>query len=213
LIWAVGARKIFLPTSATRRKLPLAYALVVVGGLGLAGLYGWTLLGTDRVAGKADAPQKPVLNPTEASGEKARILGVDQNQQPYELTAAKGVQDAKQETLVHLETVAGIFQRPSGSKLNVTSKGAQYDTKSRALDLKGDVIFAEGDRFRAEMAEAAVNIDTQTLTSKSPVKVNVIGGTITADSMEVGENGTRIIFKGGVKARFLTQGKTTGDGP
>ncbi len=62
------------------------------------------------------------------------------------------------------------------------------------------------------MDKAAVNMDDQTLTSKSPVAVDIIGGKITADSLTITSNGERILFRGGVKARFVTQKGTSGDG-
>ncbi len=39
-----------------------------------------------------------------------------------------------------------------------------------------------------------------------------VGGKITADSLTITSNGERIIFRGGVKARFVTQKGNSGDG-
>ena len=75
------------------------------------------------------------------------------------------------------------------------------------------MVFDEVQRFRATMEGAVVNTDTQTLQSKSPVRVEVIGGTIEADSFTVSERGSRMLFKGGVKARFVTQDRPSGDRP
>lgn len=166
----------------------------------------------ERSSKPADAPLAPVENPSQITGGPSRISGFDKNKLPFEITAEKGIQDAKTASLVHLETVESAFTRPDGAKLNITSRKAAYETKSKALELDGDVVFAEGTRFRAYMDKASVNMDDQTLSSLSPVSVDVIGGKITADSLTISPNGERIIFRGGVKARFVTQKSNSGDG-
>jgi hypothetical protein len=62
------------------------------------------------------------------------------------------------------------------------------------------------------MEKAAINTEDQSLVSQSPVKVDMQGTLIEAQSLTVTQNGTRILFKGGVKARFVTKTKTNGDG-
>jgi LPS export ABC transporter protein LptC len=185
--------------------------VAAAAGLGLA--FAVQLGVLDRAAPRTEAPLAPVENPNQITGGPSRISGFDRNNLPFEITAQHGEQDVSVATLVHLESVNSIFARPSGAQLTITSQTAAYETRSKALELMGDVIFAEGRRFRAHMARAAVNMEDQTLTSKAPVSVEIIGGTITADSLTISPNGERIIFRGGVKARFVTQDKPPGDGP
>lgn len=185
-------------------------ALAVAAGLGLTFAVQLGLF--NRPVATTRAPLAPVENPNQITGGPSKISGFDKNQLPFEITAQKGVQDDKVDSIVHLETIDSVFERPNGAKLNITSKGAVYETKTKALDLTGDVVFAEGSRFVARMDKAAVNMDDQTLASQSPVSVDIIGGRITADSLTISANGERILFRGGVKARFVTQKGTSGDG-
>ena len=94
------------------------------------------------------------------------------------------------------------FIRPAGENLNVTSDKAQYDSKSKQMDLAGDVVLNQGQKFKATMDKATVNTVDQTLQSQSPVVVETRGGIIHADSLTVLDNGNRVLFKGGVKAHF-----------
>ncbi len=203
-----GARRANTRAGLTRWLSYVALALAA----GLALTFAVELGLFERPAVKTDAPQAPVENPNQITGGPSRISGFDKNSLPFEIHAAKGVQDKTVESLVHLETIDSVFQRPNGAKLNITSNGAAYETKTKDLELQGNVVFAEGQRFRAHMEKAAVNMDDQTLTSKSPVAVDIIGGKITADSLTITSNGERIIFRGGVKARFVTQKGNSGDG-
>ena len=148
-----------------------------------------------------------IAYPEQVSGVNSRIDGLDRNQRPYEIRAKSGVQDKTIETLVHLQNVEGDFERSNGSKLDVVAAGARFDTKTRDLQLEGNVIFSEGQRFVAKMAKASVNMDNQVLASQSPVEVTLQGSVIKADSLQVLDNGNRILFRGGVKARFVTKPK------
>jgi lipopolysaccharide export system protein LptC len=157
-------------------------------------------------------PQAPVQKPNQIVSGASHIGGFDKNNLPYEITAKHGEQDATNADLVHLQDVVSDFARPGGEKLNVTSKLAHYQTKTKALQLEGQVVFSQGSRFTAHMEKADVNMDDQSLTSRSPVDVDIIGGKITAPSLTISANGERILFKGGVKAQFVTQKDATGDG-
>ncbi len=154
-----------------------------------------------------------VAKPDQITAEKASISGRDKNDRPYVINAAAGEQDKTVDSRVLMNNVTGAFERPSGAKLDVASNQGQYDRKTKMLELAGDVVFSEGARFRATMAKAAINTDDQSLTSHSAVKVDMQGTMIEAASLTVTENGTRIFFKGGVKAKFKMHNTTTGESP
>jgi len=185
-------------------------ALATAAGLGLT--FALQLGAFDAIAPKTVVDLAPVETPNQVSGGPSKISGFDKNKLPFSIVAQRGVQDAAVESLVHLKQVQSAFARPSGATLTISANGADYETKVKSLELQGNVVFAEGNRFRAYMEKASVNMDDQTLASKSPVSVDIIGGTITADSLSISPNGERILFKGGVKARFVTQKPASGEG-
>jgi LPS export ABC transporter protein LptC len=180
-----------------------------------AGLVGLFLVQSgvleEEAAQKSDAP--PVVKyPDQVSSDNATINGLDRNQRRFEIRADAGQQDKTIKTLVHMQGVAGNFERNGGGRMDIAAKAAKYDSKTKALELEGDVSFVEGSRMKAVMDRAEVNTDDQSLRSLSPVKVDMQGSTIMADSLTVDGNGGRILFKGGVKARFMTKAPPTGDG-
>jgi lipopolysaccharide export system protein LptC len=143
-----------------------------------------------------------IANPDVATGQGARINGFDRNNHAYEIRAKSGVQDKAVSSLVHLDEMTADFIRPAGENLVVTSDKAHYDSKSKVMDLAGNVVLDQGQKFKAMMEKATVNTVDQTLQSQSPVVVEARGGVIHADSLTVTENGNRVLFKGGVKAHF-----------
>ena len=180
--------------------------------LGLLGLFVWQAGVLAPPAPQEVAVTAPVEKPDQITAENASISGRDKNNLPYEIKAASGEQDKAVEHIVHMQTVSSLFERPSGDKIKISSVEGQYDRKSKELVLTGDVVINDGTRYSARMDKASINTDDQSLTSQSPVKVDMQGSLIEADSLTVRENGTRILFKGGVKARFKTKTTQTGDG-
>lgn len=186
-------------------------ALLVASGL--MGVFVWQAGVLAPPAPQEVKTDEVVAKPDQITAANASISGRDKNDRPYTINAVSGEQDKTIDSLVLMNTVTGAFERPSGAKLDIASKTGQYDHKSKALELSGDVVFTEGKRFKATMDKAAINTDDQSLVSKSPVKVDMQGAMIEAASLTVTDNGTRILFKGGVKAKFITRNTTTGDTP
>jgi lipopolysaccharide export system protein LptC len=151
---------------------------------------------------------KPVLapvtvdKPEQITGQNSRIAGFDKQLQPYEITAERGVQDKANADLVHLEKVVGTFQRPGGGSNRIVSNTGLYDTKSKELDLEGDVKIIRDTRFTATMDRAHVNVETKDMVSDAPVLVELTSGTIRANGMKISNDGKTVVFLNGVKAQF-----------
>ena len=207
------------PTSLTKQELSEQRArratararLAPFLGLG-AGLIGLGIAGTFLVQSMLISPDLPKPSVTAeppkiekiVSGQASKISGFDKNKQPFELTAKNGIQDINNLDLVHLQTVTGNFHRADGGSIGIASDIAQYDAKTKGLELQGQVTLQEEGRYVARMQAASVNVDDHSLVSKTPVKVDTASGTVEADGMTVGPYGGRILFKGHVKAKFAT---------
>jgi lipopolysaccharide export system protein LptC len=164
-----------------------------------------------REAKKSDPPAV-VEYPEQISGSNATITGHDKNQKPFAIKAAKGQQDKAVKTLVHLQQVVGNFERQSGNPMDVSANSGRYDTATKKFELQGNVVLSEGSTMKAQMEVAEINTLDQSLRSSGPVTVDMKGATIKANSLSVSENGTRILFRGGVKARFVTNTAPAGGG-
>jgi lipopolysaccharide export system protein LptC len=182
----------------------------VAAGLGVVGLVGFFVWQTSVLAPPSPQDVKTqdvVAKPDQITAQNAGISGRDKNNRPFQIKAKSGEQDKLTESLVHMQQVEGAFERPSGGKLDITSASGKFDTKTRQLELNGHVVFQENQRFKATMDKAFVDTNDQSLTSGAPVKVDMQGTLIEANSLTVTQNGSRILFKGGVKARFESKSK------
>jgi lipopolysaccharide export system protein LptC len=172
--------------------------------LGL-GIFGAFLLQSGFFSNFVPLPSQPLdvtANPDVISASQSRISGVDKSNQPYEISAATGVQDKEISSLVHLQTVQGVFKRAGDKRIDIASDSALYDTKTKDMSMKGNVVFEDPGRYKAQMESAKINLDDKSLVSQSPVHVDMETGSVDADSLEIMDNGKRSLFKGHVKARI-----------
>jgi lipopolysaccharide export system protein LptC len=149
-------------------------------------------------------PTKPpdIGNPTEVTSYGTKLTGFDKNNQPYWVTASRGHQDDKNGDLMHLEQVAAQFSSASGAVYDVTSKGADYSKKLSRVDLAGNVVISQGDRFTARMEKATALIKAKQVSSDVAVAVSFAGGSIQSMGMQITNDGNNILFLNGVRARF-----------
>ncbi len=150
------------------------------------------------------ATVSPPQFPAQATATKAEISGVDKDQLPFTIKAEKGIQDKSRSEVVHLETVDSTFARPEGKAYAVTSAQAQFNQKTKRLDVSGDVTISDNTKMVARMKSAEVDTDTRSFKSTSPVEVTMENGFVTADHLVTNSNGERLLFKGRVKARYAT---------
>ena len=154
-------------------------------------------------------PQAPLPGQTTVSDSHA--TGFDRENQPYDVNALAARQDEKKPDQVYLTTVAGIFKRGSGDTFKITANSGLYNTTVKELDLEGDVTLVSEGRFTARMAKAHVVVADKKLTSNTPVTVDLGSGHIDANGLEITDNGKKILFLNGVRAKFRAKGQL-GDG-
>jgi lipopolysaccharide export system protein LptC len=147
-------------------------------------------------------PPPVIANPDQVTSRNSTLSGLDRDNQPYEVTAARAWQDADHSEVLHLETVGGAFRRSTGEKYDVAAREARYDTKLKQLELTGNVVITELNRFTARTEKAYVAVGEKKLTSNVPVIVEFSNGTIRANAIEIVNDGADIVFSGGVKAHF-----------
>lgn len=188
-----------------RRRLPLSKIFSWGAAAAFVGLIMLFVAEAGMFASLLPQPAKEqanVENPEQITVGASRYTGSDKDRQPYWVEAKSGIQDAQNRDLVHMQTVTGELTRLSGEVLSLNSAEALYDTKSKALDLQGQVKLESKGSFVAEMARARVVLDNKAVDTDVPVLVTFDAGTINAQAMKITDDGKRILFFNGVKARF-----------
>lgn len=200
---------------ATRRaKLAsyVSFALIALAIL-LTGLFFYQAGFFSVLVPKQPQPAPVVEKAEQISSKVSRVSGFDREQQPYELSAKQGFQDKDKDNLIHLEELTGTMRRTTGKIYEMQANTGLYDSKTKQVDLDGDVKIVEPGRMTARMSKAQVQMDSKALDSNVPVEVEMDGGKghISAGGMKISDDGKTILFLNGVKARFEANGK--GDKP
>ena len=148
------------------------------------------------------APPPPAVEPDRITAGASTVTGIDDDKQPYQVTAKRGWQDGKTPNLVHLEEPVGVFRLATGTKYTITGTTGLYDTKVKSLDLEGNVVLEQEGRFKARMDKANIAVNDKKLTADTAVSAQFGSGTVDANGMQITDDGARILFLNGVKARF-----------
>ena len=150
----------------------------------------------------------PDVEPDRITTGSSTVTGIDDEKQPYEVTARRGWQDGTTPNLVHLEEPVGLFRRASGTKYSITGASGLYNTDTKSLQLEGKVVLEQKGRFTARMEKAQITVKEKKLTSDTAVTADFASGTVNANGMQITDDGARILFLNGVKARFTaSEGK------
>ena len=191
------------------QKLGLGAILI---GLAVGAVFLWQSASAGLFAPTPNKPAAAAPMPTSVVAGASVFSGFDDQQRPFEVKALHAIQDRDNENLVNLEQVEGNFFRAEGHQTTLNAAKAKYDIKSKALDLSGDVILDEPGHFKASLESATVDLDGKGLSSSSPVRVDINGGTVEADQMNVASGGALIVFKGHVRAKLASDVANKGVG-
>lgn len=196
------------PTDPARKALRaarLSRALSWIAGavgLGFVGMFLYQAGLFQSLLPREPGPAPAAVEADRITAGTSTVTGIDDQKQPYQVTAARGWQDEATPNLVHLEQPVGQFSRASGSKYTITAANGLYDTSVKTLDLDGHVVLDQQDRFTAKMDKARITVKEKKLVSDGPVTASFASGTVDANGMQITDDGARILFLNGVKARF-----------
>lgn len=177
---------------ALKRLIPLAALVAVVVVAGIAFLKPLSSIG-----GLS-------LGPVSLSGSKItmdapRLTGFRDGTQPYEVTAASASQDVRNPSIVELNDISGHVQLDGGGKANINAATGLYDSQSEHLKLTGDVRVRTDNGYDAKLSSASVDFKGGRVVSEEPVVVTISQGTISADRLDISDNGKHIVFEGRVR--------------
>jgi lipopolysaccharide export system protein LptC len=147
------------------------------------------------------------LSGTKITMERPRLTGFQKDSRPYEMTAEEATQDVRRPTIVELVTMRGrMTLDESGTQARLEAKRGVFDTQREQLELKEGVVVTTDSGYRAQLRSAAVDFKAGTVASREPVRIELPGGTIDADTMDITDNGRRIAFEGRVRSVFTPSG-------
>lgn len=156
------------------------------------------------------------MGPVSLSGSKItmdtpKLKGFRDGNLPYELSAAAATQDITKPDEVELQTINGRVSLGGDDFALIDAGTGVYDSKKEFMDLKGDVRVRTNAGYDARLSSATIDFKNGLVVSNEPVTVATNEGTISADRLDISENGKHIVFEGRVQAVMDGPARTKAD--
>jgi len=126
------------------------------------------------------------------------LTGFTPDQRPYELRARTATQDVTDPIHVELQDLTAKVQMEDHSNVLMDAAHGLFDTKTQILDLKDKIFLQTTTGYEARLTQATVDMASGTVTSRQPVAVKLLNGTLDANALDITENGALVVFSGGV---------------
>jgi lipopolysaccharide export system protein LptC len=174
--------------------LPLVAAVIVVGLIAF-GLFYRQLPDNVSVDSAAISDGNLVMD-------SPNLDGFDDKDRPYSVKAKRAIQDLKNTDVIKLEGIQADLPIDDKNFAKVNAAKGIYDNKAQTLKLSEEIILNSSNGYVITLQEADIDVQKGTLISNAPISVESPNGNITAEALEIKDNGKRIVFKNKVKLIF-----------
>ncbi|HET7850452.1 MAG TPA: LPS export ABC transporter periplasmic protein LptC [Pseudolabrys sp.] len=179
--------------SRTVRILRIAVPATVLAGVAIAFLAAY--LNPLRMLSKLPINAGNVIvSGTKITMEAPRLSGFTRDARAYKLTAEKAAQDLTRPDIVELKNIHADVQMQDKSTMDMTAANGVYDTKNEMLTLSQNIVLTSSAGYKGLLSEAIVDIRKGNITSKRPVELELLQGTLNAEGLQVTESGDSIRF-------------------
>lgn len=146
--------------------------------------------------------QNELINP--------RFKSRDDKSQPYEITADRAFQSAKDVNVVLLEQPEADITLSDGTYLSARAEKGVYRQKAENLILDGEVTLFHDEGYEMTTARMLINMKNRKAISDRPVSGHGPAGTIQASGLQADSGANSLIFTGPAKLVLNTKIKGLG---
>ncbi|GGA88464.1 membrane protein [Brucella endophytica] len=170
-----------------------------IAAVAIAGVFSWfTFLaapsGPIKVEAGATNMQDGKLvmtNPT--------LDGFTKDNRPYTMTASKATQDVSKTGVINLENIDAELPLGADQRANIEATSGVYDNANGRLQLDKDFTVTTTGGLTAKLKSADVNISSGQITTDQPVDIQNGNAHISADKMQIRDNGKVMVFEDKVR--------------
>lgn len=131
-----------------------------------------------------------------------KFESVDNQNQPYKITAKRAVQGEVNENLIMLEHPSGVITMEDGGKITMQSKTGAYRQDTERFFLEGDVFLEHEEGYKLQTEEAHIDLKQGFAWSEKDVNGEGPDMSIAAKGVHANSNTGEIIFAGPAKLTF-----------
>lgn len=145
-----------------------------------------------------------------------KLDGFTKDNRPYNMTAARAIQDFQNEGIVELEGINAKLPVDKDNWAAVTAPSGVYDRDKNTLDINSAMTITTSDGMVAKFKSAYLDIGKGGMKTDEAVDIQLKGAEVTSDSLTILENGKVMIFENRVRMnidprRLKTAQNTSGD--
>lgn len=127
-----------------------------------------------------------------------RLSGRSQGR-TYDVSAARAFQSISDPKLVRMEVIDVRLELADGTSVKIESARGAYDGNHETLRLEEGVKIAASNGWRAEGEAADVDLVGGRITTRSGVRIDGPGAHLSADGLDLTDNGHHALFTGRVR--------------
>lgn len=131
----------------------------------------------------------------------ASYRGTDDKGRAFELNAGQAVQHSAQVPIVEMRQLNASLSMADGPAI-VEAPSARYDLNREVMQVAGPVRLSEGDGYRMQTSDVAINLKNRRATATGGVTGTVPAGTFSAERMSADISERKIVLEGRARLRM-----------
>jgi lipopolysaccharide export system protein LptC len=124
-----------------------------------------------------------------------KLDGFTKDKLPYKMSAIRALQEVGNSNVISLEGIDAEIPIGRELRAQVKAKSGVFDNANRQLKLDSDISLTTSDGITALLQSADIDIAGNSMSTDQPVRVENDNSSITADSMQISENGKVMTFE------------------
>ena len=186
--------------TTSERRYPLSLLLVGVGAVLTLAVASWLGLLANGKDVSLEIKEVKRAESGEVQLTGARYRGLTPAGKPYEITAAKANEAPDGSGRVDMDQPTAVLTMRNGSLVTIQSNAGVFNKQTDIVFMSGAVVVTQPDRnLRLDTEALEADLKAGKMHSDVAVQVQDIDRRINADSMQVYNNGARIVFGGAAK--------------
>lgn len=128
-----------------------------------------------------------------------KLNGFDPKKRPYSVEAERAIQSVEDPTHVEMVKITAKLPMEEGLFADVVAGNGSYNATDKKLELGGGIDIVTTDGMKMKMIDAYIDLKAGTMNTHRTMTFTSDKASISAQSMEIFENGDRIVFDTNVK--------------
>ncbi|MGL5733393.1 MAG: LPS export ABC transporter periplasmic protein LptC [Beijerinckiaceae bacterium] len=190
----------------SRRVRFLKRAIPAVAMLSLAGMIFFAFFNPFREKAAHITLESVGVTGSKIVMDAPKLQGFKKDSRPYEMKAESAAQQIKTPHIIELTKLDGHVAMGTDGSATLSAPAGVFDSKKETISLQDDVRVTTNTGYDIRLKSADVEFKTGHVVSNQAVEVTMKSGTISADALEVIDNGKQIVFTGRVRTVLIGEG-------